>query len=462
MILTVDNFTGLAENVRQIEFVGYQCIFDDKKPSDTFIRLGDYKNKSSNNVFFSFFEKDKDKKLAKNADDLVISISKSKNDKGEDVYQAQTGNYIGKFKHNGVDIDIGSRFGVKFLKRMLNFANDVYLDDVSIVGEETKNKKIDYSRFIVYYLFVQSLEKAYLLGLPKAYRSVKHHEAMLKGRISINAFIKNDTPFQGKISSVAREQQEIQEIIDVLHKAIKIVSKNDKGFLKNISHITPHLRQMRSNSLVSNETIKNAMNSKALQNPIFTPYKKVLRYAKYIINANNIEEKKDAKEQSFGFLVNVAELFEIYVTKLLQKEFADWSVESPKHELYANQFYARKIIPDIVMKRGNDVLIFDTKYKKMIMRGSGDGIWDVDRADFFQINTYMSYYQNQNYNVVGGGLLYPMESFDRNICHANDWMGKFDSKFIIDGISIDAKSSKGQILAAEEEFIKRIKEIAVS
>ena len=65
----------------------------------------------------------------------------------------------------------------------------------------------------------------------------------------------------------------------------------------------------------------------------------------------------------------MAELFEIYMRKLLQKEFKDWSVNSPKIELYKDKFFARKIIPDIVMSSGDKALVFDTKYKRMNMHG---------------------------------------------------------------------------------------------
>ena len=375
------------------------------------INLNDYQAKPQNNTFFSFF-KDEEKKAIKNEDDLIISIKKD----GEN-YLAQTGNYVGKFVWNGLEIDIKSRFSNTFLERMLNFANDIFLDDVSITGKDSINE-LDISKYIIYYMFVQNLEKAFLLGLPKAYKSIEHHEMKLKGKIDINKFIKYDIPFQGKISSVSREQKEIQEIIDVLYKAVKIIDKNNKAFLKNIPHIKTHLKQYKSNNYISNETINKALKSKALQNPIFAPYKKVLEYARFIINGNNIEEKNDGKQETFGFIINVAELFEIYITKLLQKEFSDWYVESPKIELYntPQMFYQRKIIPDIVMKKGRDVLVFDTKYKKMQMQGRGQyGSGDVDRNDFFQINTYMSYYQNQNYNVKIGGLLYPIEkSFKEN------------------------------------------------
>ena len=426
-----------------------------------------YIKKPFNNTFFSFF-KDEEKIKSKNEDDLIISIKKSKNDKDEDIYLAQTGNYVGKFKWQGLEIDIKSRFSYTFLERMLNFANDIFLDDASITGNKV-DKNFDISKYIIYYMFVQNLEKAFLLGLPKSYRSIEHHEMKLKGKIDINKFIKYDIPFQGKISSVSREQKEIQEIIDVLYKAVKIIDKKNKAFLKNISHIKTHLKQYKSNNYVSNETINKAIKSKALQNPIFAPYKKVLEYAKFIIKGSNIEEKNDGKQETFGFIINVAELFEIYVTKLLQKEFSDWNVESPKIELYESMFYQRKIIPDIVMIKDNDVLVFDTKYKKMNMQGKNqNGAGDVDRNDFFQINTYMSYYQNHHdkYNVRIGGLLYPMDSFEKEKCHSETWFGNQNTKFIVDGLDLsnleEAEENENKfttISKREQKFIDGIKNL---
>ena len=216
------------------------------------INLNDYQTKSPNNTFFSFF-KDEEKKAIKNEDDLIISIKKSKNEKNEDIYLAQTGNYVGKFVWQGLEIDIKSRFSNTFLERMLNFANDIFLDDVSITGNKV-DKDFDISKYIIYYMFIQNLEKAFLLGLPKAYKSIEHHEMKLKGKIDINKFIKYDIPFQGKISSVSREQKEIQEIIDVLYKAVKIIDKNNKAFLKNIPHIKTHLKQYKSNNYLNFRT----------------------------------------------------------------------------------------------------------------------------------------------------------------------------------------------------------------
>ena len=470
MIQTVDNYQTIENNTQKyyFRFEGTKTqVNNDKKfiREKLEINLNDYQTKSPNNTFFSFF-KDEEKKAIKNEDDLIISIKKD----GEN-YLAQTRNYIGKFVWQGLEIDIKSRFSNTFLERMLNFANDIFLDDVSITGNKV-DKDFDISKYIIYYMFIQNLEKAFLLGLPKAYKSIEHHEMKLKGKIDINKFIKYDIPFQGKISSVSREQKEIQEIIDVLYKAVKIIDKNNKAFLKNISHIKTHLKQYKSNNYVSNETINRALKSKALQNPIFAPYKKVLEYARFIINGNNIK-KNDGTQQTFGFIINVAELFEIYITKLLQKEFSDWYVESPKIELYntPQMFYQRKIIPDIVMIKDKDVIVFDTKYKKMLMRDRYQNGGDVDRNDFFQINTYMSYYQNHpdKYNVKIGGLLYPIEkSFKENkyICHSQTWFGNLNTKFIVDGIDLsnleeskDNENKFAPILKREQEFLDRIKRL---
>ena len=463
---TVDNYFSGNSNVD-----GYFLEFETKEkkvPSikeknvigdGLIITLSSFQS-AKNNQILSFF-KDEEKRAQKNEDSLIISLIKKETD--TDTYIAQTGNYVGKFFWDGIEINIGSRFSDPFLKRMLNYSNDVFLDDVDVSGDiVNEQKNNDISKFIVYYLFVQTLEKAFLLGLPKSYQTLNHHESRFKGKININAFIRNDIPFKGKISTITREQKEISEIIDVLYKAIKIIESNQFS-IKNISHIKMHLKASRSQNYVSDETIKKALTSKALQNPIFTPYKQVLEYAKIIIKNHSIEDKKDGVNKYYGFIINVAELFEIYVTKLLQKSFPEWTVSSPKIPLYNKPlFFSRKIIPDIVMQKGKDVVIFDTKYKRMNYRGNSlNGMGDLDRNDFFQINTYMAYFQqqqNNKMNLLCGGLLYPLSSeHDLNICHAENWLGNTSVKFLIDGLKVDANTEL--LIKEEDNFIKRLAKV---
>ncbi len=174
-----------------------------------------------------------------------------------------------------------------------------------------------------------------------------------------------------------------------------------------------------------------------------------------------MKRKKNGNKECYGFIINVAELFEIYVTKLLQKSFPEWTVSSPKITLYDNPklFFSRKIIPDIVMQKDNDVVVFDTKYKRMNYQGnSSNDMGDLDRNDFFQINTYMTYYQQQGMKLLCGGLLYPLSGeHDLNICHAENWLGNTSVKFLIDGIKVDDNSEL--LIKEEDNFIKRLAKV---
>jgi 5-methylcytosine-specific restriction endonuclease McrBC regulatory subunit McrC len=460
MIKTVDNFNSQNfANAKSFEFDSRKTYADKEKKiiGDQFeITLKSFRGNAI--PILDFFSS---KDTEDNEDDLIISIRK-----GGDRYIAQTGNYIGTFHYNKLDIEITSRFGDTFLKHMLNYANDVYLDGVDVAGRKISQEKST-AHQVIYYLFIQRLEKAFLLGLPKAYQSIRHHDTKLRGRIDINRFIRQDIPFRGKLASVSREQKETPEIIDVLHKAVTIVEKNSFS-TRHISRIRAHLKQNKTTQHVTPEVIRKALEAKALRNPIYAPYKSVLRYAKMIIELDTLIADKQGKETTMGFVVNVAKLFELYLVKLLRRSCGDeWNVvhEDPL-ETYPDQFYQRKMYPDIVLKnKNNQVIVFDAKYKRMHFRGTSEGMWDLDRADFFQIHTYMSYYKNKGYDVIAGGLLYPIEETNKNIqeiAHAKNWLGNNDTQFIVDGIVLSREEDfkEENIKKSEREFIERIRQIA--
>jgi 5-methylcytosine-specific restriction endonuclease McrBC regulatory subunit McrC len=320
---------------------------------------------------------------------------------------------------------------------MLQAVNNVYLVDMD--GAQTTS--INYARFLLYSLFIQKLEKAFLLGLPKVYQIKHHHDSGLRGRVHISGMIKHDMPYKGKLSSQQRVRTVDEAIISVLNTAVKRVFNEYKQAAQNIRHVSTALRQLNPKKL-QKETMANALSSKALTNPIFAPYKQVLSLAKLIIEQQNIKPAKTDKTESYGFLVNVAELFELYVKSLLQKNFPDWSVDSPKIKLYGNQFYSRHIIPDIVMRKGNKVAVFDTKYKRMNYQGTNqNGMGDVDRADFFQIHTYMSYYQSQaDIEFIGGGLLYPLsKAYNDSNCFSSKQFENNQAWFLVDGIEMPSE-----------------------
>ena len=107
---------------------------------------------------------------------------------------------------------------------MLNYANDIYVLDQSFNAEK-KDEHI--ANFNIFWLtFCAEIRKAAsVLGFPKAYREQIHRGYDIKGQIDIQHLITHNIPIRKPLQSKFRDQVAVQEVIDVLFKATKIISK---------------------------------------------------------------------------------------------------------------------------------------------------------------------------------------------------------------------------------------------
>ena len=86
---------------------------------------------------------DDEKNNYKNAlNELVIETTRR-----DGKCYVETGNYLGKFNYQEMDINIQSRFSDALIKRMLNFANDIYLGDVDTFSDKSRTE--DFTKFIL-------------------------------------------------------------------------------------------------------------------------------------------------------------------------------------------------------------------------------------------------------------------------------------------------------------------------
>jgi 5-methylcytosine-specific restriction endonuclease McrBC regulatory subunit McrC len=205
---------------------------------------------------------------------------------------------------------------------------------------------------------------------------------------------------------------------------------------------------------------------------IYVSWKPLVDFSWSIIKGKKIG-MKESDTQSECVFVDMAEIWEAFLRKKLSEGMSDegwrvWTVYECKREVYKDSFFKRHIIPDIVLHRiskidGKDeFLVFDAKYKRMV--GEKE---DVDRSDFFQIHTYMHYFQHvyPNSRVLLGGLLYPWDTDElRNSTHnLFGENGSFNTKFIVDGIvctnlkTDDNQKTKDEMQARVQEMITRIK-----
>ncbi len=385
---------------------------------------------------------------------LILKLYSKEKTNQEKEYFIQTGLYAGVLFHKGCKINITTKYGDTFLKRMLNFVNDIYVDN-----EQTKAKKDETENqflFIIAHLFIQSLEKAVVLGLPQQYQKQQERSHKVRGSINFNDYLKIDIPFQGKLTTTFREQKYIQEIIDVLYLALrKLESVFGKEIHNRLLGLSQLLKQQYSGCFANYETIQKAKTHQTINNPMYSGFKKVLEYAEIILlNKDLMPDNEKQNLATTGYLFDIAELYEIYLEKLLSRNFPDWFVSGQiEIPIYQKQFFRRSIFPDLIMKHkiSGKIIALDAKFKKMEMQNK-----DIDRADLHQIHSYSGYYQN---DLIASGLIYPLsKQIDIHKSHSDTLYGNNDNDvhFIVDGVYVYENQTMDELIENENIFIKRM------
>jgi 5-methylcytosine-specific restriction enzyme subunit McrC len=393
-----------------------------------------------------FFEPDEER--------LILKLYSKEKQKQEKEYIVQTGLYAGVLFYKGCIINITTKYGDVFLKRMLNFVNDIYVNNEQITAR--KDETEDQFLFIIAYLFIQSLEKAALLGLPQHYNKHQERSHKVRGSIDFNNYLKREIPFQGKLTCTFREQMYVPEIVDVIYLALR---KLEKLFGKEIHSrllgLSQLLKQHYSGRFASYETIHKAKMHQSINNPMYSGFKKVLEYAEIILLDKSLMPSDESRElATTGYLFDIAELFELYLEKLLGRNFPEWSISGQEEiPIYQKQFYQRSMFPDLIMKhiQSGKVVVFDAKFKKMEMQRR-----DIDRADLHQIHSYSGYFKN---DLLASGLLYPISKEINTVkAYSESIYGddKNEMKFIVDGIFVHQNQSMKELIEAEKSFVERI------
>jgi 5-methylcytosine-specific restriction enzyme subunit McrC len=390
-------------------------------------------------------------------DRLILKLYSKEKLEQEKEYIVQTGLYAGVLFYKGCKINITTKYGDAFLKRMLNFVNDIYVDNEQIKAK--KDNAENQFLFIIAYLFIQALEKAAVLGLPQQYNKHQERSHKVRGSIDFNDYLKRDIPFQGKLTSTFRERMYVQEIVDVLYLALR---KLERLFGKEIHSrllgLNQLLKQNHSGQFACYATIQKAKAHQSINNPMYNGFKKVLEYAEIILLDKDLMPDNDKQQLSTtGYLFDIAELYELYLENLLSRNFSEWSVSGQEElRIYQQQFYNRSMFPDLVMKHrtSGKVVVFDAKFKKMDMRNA-----DIDRSDLHQIHSYSGYYRN---NLVASGLIYPLsKEINTENAYSKSIYGNNinDIAFIIDGIFVKDEHTIKDVINNEQAFIIRIKKI---
>lgn len=393
------------------------------------------------------------------SDDLEIAYFNNKDAKwyaGRLVGEAQFW-----YKNNLYKILIEPRFGNLHLFRMLEEAFNIKLS----YSKNAIKKRDNYQyliKHLIAFLWLNLLSKANKHGIPKHNEIRYNKSTKIRGRLDVR---KSIIPVQVEKKVVSRYTEKIVNptISKILIKAYKILKKEySLGTLKTSLSAKNALEQLFTTS--SDDLLVSELEYKSINySVIYKSFKPVVDLSWDIIKKKNFNSNTDSSDESVSFFLDMAEIWEIYLRSILKKHFGKlgWNLKQDKLKVYHDKDFRRTLIPDIILEKNGKVMVWDAKYKRMNF-----DYFDYDRADFFQIHTYINYY-NQNKLVVAGGLLYPIsKEFNeyrqfKNSSNTLFNQGVKKTKYIVDGIDYSDLNDE-KIKVEEINFLNRITNLQTS
>lgn len=436
------------------EFDDQRKIKDLSNYTITTDKLRGYKN-------IRLFSFRREKKI--DEDQIIFRIDECCDDKR--LLFSRTGLYVGKlFFENGYTVDINTKYNDMFLKHMIAYVSNIYFDDTYFGKSNSIINDSDFNFFEYYFLL--NFKKLLPKGLPILLIKKKECDVSLKGNIDLRRYISHDMLYNFKITYYKNDVVYDQNIIDVLYNALTTIPSNIKRqFDSSILKYEKSLKEMSSNSKNIARILERAKNSKALNNYQYKDYRDLIKFAEFIIKNKNLYDNNNERDKISGYLVDMSELWEIYLAKLLKNRLGEkYRIDSQENlQLYGNTFYKKNNYPDIVIRdsRNNTIAVIDAKFKTMNYQYD-----DVDRNDLFQINHYaFHYFLKEGYKLKFASLIYPSEIEDVN----NDCINMYGlddgnkssfPKFKILTLKIpkEKKEFSDSMRANEDRFIAEVEE----
>lgn len=313
-----------------------------------------------------------------------------------------TSHHIGRFSHNGVNIIINPRFGDKIFQHIISYATNLFLPiGSSDIQEKTKSN----SFWLIALLWKAMLNKALASNqIPKEYQTITRNQKNFRGRLMVPKHIKANL-CNASVFYCTYKKLSMDNIINrAIRETYKVLEK--KGLTALVGEFSEFDNRLSSLGVASELSNINQIDTirYTKMNHAYFP---VMQLSKAILSNKNAESDSDGKRADVSYFIDIAELWEVYLLKLLQRklpeEYRVYSPNAQKGEylLKINEINAREIRPDIIIEKDNRVvMIIDAKYKWYNNFGSTAKL-GVSREDLYQMVTYLYHYGQEGMPIAG-------------------------------------------------------------
>lgn len=364
-----------------------------------------------------------------------------------------TNNVMGFIGYEGIDLNIHSRFDNDgayndyFIYYMLMRISHINVSNFKQSTLSPDDKILD----LLMLLFPRMLSDALSQGLFKRYKTFEYNDSRVKGVIDVSRFIREDTPFTGKVAYHCRQFSYDNEVTQLIrhtieyiktHKFGKFVLNSDKELRSNIRSVidaTPSYAKSNRQRVITDC-------SKKLVHPYFTKYIPLQKLCLQILRHEKLRHGVGKTDEIHGILFDGAWLWEEYVGTLLKEKgfvHSDNKLKKRGIKLFTNR--SLKVYPDFYIepRDGKDGVVLDAKYKRYAETDeNGKTKREVDLKDIYQVMSYM-----YRLKAKLGGFVCPTtndEDFVSPYEMHEDSFGSHGGKIVVYGIKIPKDSSTFQ------------------
>ena len=367
------------------------------------------------------------------------------------------GFYSTKISDKIINISIKPRFGSKLLDYLISYAYGIYLPK----GFSSSSNKKDQSLWLITFMWKALLQKAMTKSqIPKEYKKFSKNLATFKGQLNVSKQIKYNLLDRSKFYCDFRKLTMDTTINQTIVYVYQLLKKEYAGILKDLNEYIAMLQSFGvSNKEVTIREIQNIRYSK-----LNFHYKKLMELSTLIIKKESKTSNIDSiLNDSFAYFIDIAQLWENYLLKVLQRGLKNYYIYSPNERGGESLFLdgSRSVRPDIIIEKDRKIVaILDAKYKWYKQIGSSECEIDcVSRDDLYQMTAYL-YHYGSNTNKLIGLFVSPIEqeTKDIKILHHNQ-----NHKIGVLNLNIDKLKDKefdrDTIKQEEYKFINTIKNI---
>lgn len=246
--------------------------------------------------------------------------------------------------------------------------------------------------------FLKELEQLIHAGLVKKYRTETSNVKALKGKLDFAGNIRRNLIHKERFYTAHQVYDTNHNLHQILAHALDIVAQftratrlNDK--CRRVQLAFPEVDKIKPNL---------AMLSAIKTNRKTAPYERALELAKLII-LNYSPDINHGQQKMIALLFDMNELWEEYILRSLKKHSNnhpedEWEITGQESKTFYGSH--RTIRPDIVLKKGTETIIIDTKWKRPTNK-------TASIEDLRQMYAYARFWKTNK--VV---LLYPGEQYD--------------------------------------------------